>query len=356
MAVKVVLFAAFALQLIAALIALLLNRRYRERSAWTLISATAIVMAVRPLASLLLIWNESPQELAQNLLWAESLATLLIAVLFLSGVAMIDPLFKDLAKAEEVLRKEKHELEESVAATEEEMAVAKAIQRALLPSEPPQLAGVQIAGSSEPAEWTSGDYFDYFALPDGSLLTLVGDVSGHGTGPALLMTETRAYVRAFAQSHCDVGQVLTLTNRALANDVAYGQFVTMFAARIPPDANTLQYASAGQDAHLLRADGTKLVLESTCPPLGVMGGLEIPTSQAVPLQPGDLLLLITDGLNETRNNQKQQWGTDALLKVAQQHRQLPPGGIVEKLFAAARDFRGAKAPEDDNTAVAVKIG
>lgn len=355
MAIKFVLAGAFILQLLAAVIALLLNRRYRQRSAWTLISATALVMAFRPLASLVLTWSETPAEVAENYLWTESLASLLTSILFLSGIAMIEPLFKDLARAEDVLRKENKALEKSVAATEDEMLVARAIQSSLLPSKSPQLAGLEIAGSSEPAEWTSGDYFDYFLLPDGSLITLVGDVSGHGTGPALLMTETRAYVRAFAQNQCDVGQVLTLTNRALANDVSYGQFVTMFAARIYPETRTLEFASAGQDAHLLHADGSRDVLASTSPPLGVLGDLDIPTSPTLELNSGDMLLLITDGLNETRNAAKEQWGIEAVLDEAARQRNASAQEIVQGLLENARAFRGSDSPEDDNTAVIVKL-
>ncbi|MDA7978233.1 MAG: PP2C family protein-serine/threonine phosphatase [Pirellulales bacterium] len=356
MAIKIVLGGAFVLQLAAAVIALLLNRRYRQRSAWSLISAAAIVMAVRPFVSLVILLVEPSVQPAQNLIWTESLATLLISVLFLAGIAMIEPLFKDLAQAEEVLRREKHDLEVSVAATEQEMSVARAIQKSLLPEGSPELAGMEIAGSSEPAEWTSGDYFDYFKVSEDSLLAVVADVSGHGTGPALLMTETRAYVRALAQTHTDVGEVLTLTNRALAHDIAYGQFVTMFAAWINAETRQLCYASAGHDAYLLRADGTRQVLESSSPPLGVVEDLKIPTSPPIDLKAGDLLLLVTDGLNETRNPAKTQWGVESVLNNAALHRDQPASTIVENLFLEAREFREDTAQEDDNTAVVIKIG
>lgn len=354
-AAKLLLGGAFICQMLAAILALLLNRRYRQRSAWTLISAAAFVMAIRPLASLLIIWDTDVTEVTQGYLWTESLATLLTSILFLAGIALIEPMFKDLARADDILRREKSDLEKSVAATAHEMQTARAIQQSLLPHNSPQIPGLRIAGSSEPAEWTSGDYFDYFVLADGSLVTVVGDVSGHGTGPALLMTETRAYVRALSQSHGDVGEILTLTNRALANDVVYGQFVTMFAARIDAATRSMTYASAGQDAYLLHSNGEREPLCSTSPPLGVIGSIQIPTSAPRPLHPGDLLLLITDGLNETRNASLEQWGLDRALAAVRETREQSPEQIVRELFRRAAAFRGDKPQEDDNTAVVIKI-
>ena len=103
---------------------------------------------------------------------------------------------------------------------------------------------------SHPAELTGGDYFDYFPLLGGGVGVAIGDVCGHGFGPALLMAATRAYLRALALTNARVGDILSLANRALAADVDDGRFVTLFLARLDPAARTLVYANAGPPIRL----------------------------------------------------------------------------------------------------------
>src|SRR5205823_14364179 len=112
------------------------------------------------------------------------------------------------------------------------------------------LAGFDIGGASYPAEATGGDYFDYIPLGDGTLVVAIGDVSGHGLGPALLMASTRAYLRALALVHTDITQMLALANRVLCQDTNE-QFVTLVLARLDPDSGTLIYASAGHPSGYL---------------------------------------------------------------------------------------------------------
>src|SRR5437660_761418 len=108
----------------------------------------------------------------------------------------------------------------------DEMRIARQIQQKLFPVAPLPLPGFDIGGASLPAEATGGDYFDYVPIRDGSLGILIGDVSGHGFGPALLMAQTRAYLRAFLLSHTDVRDIIALVNRALTDDSPDGHFMT----------------------------------------------------------------------------------------------------------------------------------
>ena len=109
----------------------------------------------------------------------------------------------------------------------EEFRAAQEIQQRLYPLHSPSLAGFDIAGALYPAKDAAGDYFDYIPMADGRLGIVVGDVSSHGMGPALLMSETRACLRTLAQVHSDVGEILTRTNRVLAMDTADFHFVTL---------------------------------------------------------------------------------------------------------------------------------
>ena len=118
---------------------------------------------------------------------------------------------------------------------QEELRIARQIQQKLFPVAPLPLPGLDIAGASFPAEATGGDYFDYIPMRDGSLAVVIGDVCGHGFGPALVMAELRAYLRAFLLTRTDVGEIVGLLNHALADDT--DRFVTLLIAKLDPAAS-----------------------------------------------------------------------------------------------------------------------
>src|SRR5262249_3409302 len=118
-------------------------------------------------------------------------------------------------------------------ATEAEFRVARGIQQLLFPRTAPAVVGFDIGGASYPTEATGGDYFDYIPLCDGTLAVAIGDVSGHGLGPALLVASLRASLRALARVHADVGEILRLANRTLSED-ARDRFLPLFLAPLHP--------------------------------------------------------------------------------------------------------------------------
>src|SRR4051794_34174476 len=137
----------------------------------------------------------------------------------------------------------------------EEIRLARQIQQKLFPVAPLPPAGFDISGASYPAEATGGDYFDYIPMR-GGLGVVIGDVSGHGFGPALLIAELRAYLRAFLLTRTDVGEIVGLLNRALADDAPEGYFATLLLACLDPATRSFVYASAGHvPAYILGRDG-----------------------------------------------------------------------------------------------------
>src|SRR2546426_8505280 len=147
--------------------------------------------------------------------------------------------------SEVVQRQERKRAEEELRINKEQFRVAREIQQRLFPKTSPQPPVFDIAGASYPAEATGGDYFDYLSMADGSLGIVVADVTGHGVGPALLMAETRAYLRTLAMNAPDVGEILTLANQVLAEDVDFERFVTLILAKLDARARSLVYTSAG---------------------------------------------------------------------------------------------------------------
>ena len=186
-------------------------------------------------------------------------------------------------------RSRRRHAEEAMRDTSEEFRAAQEIQQRLYPAGPPVLAGFDIAGALFPTKATAGDYFDFIPMLDGRLGVVLGDVSSHGMGPALLMSETRAYLRTLAQIHGDVGEILTRANRLLAADASDFHFVTLAMARLDPQDRSMVYASAGQRGYLLRSGIETMILDSTSLPLGVRDDTVVPAAAPIALTPGDLL-------------------------------------------------------------------
>jgi serine phosphatase RsbU (regulator of sigma subunit) len=236
-----------------------------------------------------------------------------------------------------------------------EIRIARHIQQRLFPAAPLPLAGFEIAGASYPAEATGGDYFDYIPFHDGSVGIAIGDVSGHGFGPALLMAEMRAYLRAFALTRADVAEILSLTNQALVRDVD-GRFATLLLARLDAGKRSFVHASAGhQTAYILDAAGTvKSLLKSTGIALGVMPDGEFSAASPVRLDPGDVVFLLTDGILEAHGTDQALFGAERALEIVRANRTKTAKEIVHILCASAREFCSYRTQVDDMTAIIIK--
>ncbi|MCA9126326.1 MAG: SpoIIE family protein phosphatase [Planctomycetales bacterium] len=355
MAFKIALLLAFGFQLAAAILALRLNVRYRIYSAWFFVSASAVVAAILRLTTLCETWTTPPDIEGNWVQWASAFVSLVASVLLLAGMSVIEPFFKQMAQAQETLRNEHKQLESIVKETEEELRLAQRIQRRLLPSTVPNLPHMEVYGQSNPAVWTSGDYFDYLTLRDGSTAIVVADVSGHGLGPALLMSSTRASFRGIAPTTSDVGELLTNGNLAVADSVSDREFVTAMAVQFDYQQRTLTYAGAGHAGYLLRADGSSEMLPSDAPPLGILTDLTICASTRTEIMPGDILLLVTDGILETCNESGEMFGESSLTATVSAHRTASAEKIVHALLSAAQEFSGQQPQQDDITAVVVKF-
>jgi phosphoserine phosphatase RsbU/P len=262
---------------------------------------------------------------------------------------------------------ERRRAEEELARTAAEFRVARRIQQKLFPSATPQLPGLDIGGAtfgfdiggaSYPAEAIGGDYYDYLALPDGSLGVAVGDVSGHGIGPALLMAEVRAYLRAFAQTGAGVGATLGLVNRVLLPDIEGDRFITLLLARLDPRGRSLTYASAGHaTGYVFDAAGeVRRPLPSTSIPLGILADCDFPGSEVIALEAGDLVLFLTDGVVESRAPDGAIFGTRRTADLVRVYRRAPAREIVENLYHAVRAYAQNQPQYDDITATVIKVG
>ena len=238
-----------------------------------------------------------------------------------------------------------------------EVHTARSIQQKLFPAAAPALAGFDIFGMSHPAEDMGGDYFDYLPLPAESCAIAIGDVCGHGMGPALLMATTRAYLHVLALRYTDMGEILALANRALAADVGDGRFVTLLLGRLDCAARSFVYASAGHHpGFVLGPSGdVRKVLRSTGVPLGIEPDSLFPAAPEIVLDAGDLVLLLTDGLAETTAPDGQPFGMERALEVVLANQLKPARAIVQSLYEAVRAFAQHQPQLDDITAIVIKL-
>ena len=238
-----------------------------------------------------------------------------------------------------------------------QLTAAQEIQRRLLPQRTPSIPGTEIGGVLVPAEYAAGDFYDYLTMRDGAPAFVIGDVSGHGFGPALLMSLTHTLVRVLTEIENDITKILAQTNNFLVKETQDDRFVTLFYARYDVEKRTICYASAGHPPAYVMDDkgNVKARLVSTCLPLGVLPDVAFPSVADVQLERGDLLLMLTDGILETSDPGHELFGETRMLELLRRHRELPPDCILAALHDELREFSGESLLRDDVTAVILKV-
>jgi serine phosphatase RsbU (regulator of sigma subunit) len=238
-----------------------------------------------------------------------------------------------------------------------ELALAAEIQRCLLPEQPPQIDGFELAGWSQPANATGGDTYDFMVLPDQQVMVTLGDASGHGMGPALVITEARAILRAFALSLRDPAMILRDARQLLVMDLPTNRLITCFVGILDPGAGTLTYAAAGQGPILVYRKETDEFETSpaTGPPLSPGLPAEIGASlESLRLGHGDFVVLASDGFYEAPNPAREQLSAQRLIAALHAARR----GSLEDIIAASRSavttFCEGVPQEDDMTIVLLR--
>ena len=239
---------------------------------------------------------------------------------------------------------------------ETQMQIARDIQFRLFPENPRQSKAYSCAGDCRPADLTSGDYYDFISCPDGSQLMIVADVSGHGIGPALLMAETRAYARALLSKNEDLTTALLELNSFISRDVSDGRFVTFFVCRFDAGDSTLQYVGAGHEAQLIRASGESQRLRASTFPLGLGESMMAPFQETLHLNPGDTVLIVTDGLIEAQAPSREIFGWKRLEKLVEKNDQASAEQLLAVVFDAVNTFSCGNPQTDDQTAVVLRLG
>jgi len=237
-----------------------------------------------------------------------------------------------------------------------QLRIARELQQRFLKAKV-SLAGFDVAGVSYSAVATSGDYFDLISMPDGCIWMVIGDVSGHGIGAAMIMTETRAYLRMLIKIESDPGVLLTLLNKELATDLDEYHYVTLLVARLDPHRNLLDYAGAGHiPAYLLNSSGkVAQIIKSNGVPLGFLPEEKYDKSDPIKLAKGNILVFLTDGITEAFGPNETEFGFERALNTIHNHRQNTAQEILKHLYQEVRSFSNQQIQADDITFVICKV-
>jgi sigma-B regulation protein RsbU (phosphoserine phosphatase) len=240
---------------------------------------------------------------------------------------------------------------------EKELELARTIQMGLLPKKPPEVKGVSFAALSVPARKVGGDYYDFFELADGRVALVVADVSGKGMPAAILTATIRASLRM--ETHVNPGlplsNLMAAVNSWTCRDASNNMFVTMFFAIYDPRTRAFEYSNAGHlPPMIFKPDGSYRQLSAGGCFLGIMEFVEYETEQLT-MEPGDTLVVLTDGVTDTHDANKQVFGLDRVIATVRENLHLAADELRDEIYEATVLFRGAEEQFDDITILVAKF-
>jgi PAS domain S-box-containing protein len=237
-----------------------------------------------------------------------------------------------------------------------EMDFARLVQAALLPDKQPDWKGFDIFGRSYPARQTCGDWFDYLTLADGSLGLVVGDVSGKGFGPAILSATTAAYLESLAENHCDIRRILESCNQMVCRRSLDGHFAVLAFGRIQPGTRVFTYGGAGDEVLIVGRDGRRKHIHAASGiPVGMAEDVCYEMPVEIPLESGDVVLMLTDGFREAVKPTRELFGVARIVQTVAENLDATASEIFDAVWQAAHDFSEGHQQHDDMTGIVIKV-
>ncbi|MGI8656749.1 MAG: SpoIIE family protein phosphatase [Pyrinomonadaceae bacterium] len=235
-----------------------------------------------------------------------------------------------------------------------ELQLAREIQQRFQPTSAPPCPGYELQGISFPCYEIGGDYYDFIQREDGRLVIALGDVSGKGTAAALLMSSLHAAIHAQALSNNSLSDIISAVNRYLAANIPSNRFVTLFYAELDPQNGALSFLNAGHNPPLIvRAAGTMEQLDSGGLPLGIMPDARFSEGRTQ-LQPGDALVIYSDGVSESTDPHGEEFGATRLYEAVAGNLAATASGLRDCIESAITKFAQGTPSADDITLVIVK--
>jgi phosphoserine phosphatase len=260
----------------------------------------------------------------------------------LTGVAIKRQMLLDEAEA-------KHRLER-------DLNIAREIQQRLLPKALPHIPGYDIAGWNLAADETGGDIYDFVPLSDGRVGVMIADATGHGIGPALIVSQCRSVMRAISDVISTPSQLVRRLNDMLCEDLPSDRFVTLCFGMLDPVRHRIDYVSAGHgpQLHFQGRTGQARSFNATCFPLGIMPGADIVPATPIHLEVGDIFVMITDGFLEWSRPDETQYGESRLVDLLRDNGSLPADELIQRIYRDVLDFSEGTPQLDDLTVILIK--
>ncbi len=239
-----------------------------------------------------------------------------------------------------------------LARKEAELSFALKVQQALFPRVLPSCGGLEFSAVCIPASGISGDYYDVLQLPDGRLIFAIADISGKGISAAILMANLQAFLRVVATSGSPPGEVCQKLNLHLHQVTDASRFATIFYGEWHPSRRVLRYVNAGHNPPFLIGKTGSRTLKHGGIPLGILPEYTFETGE-VPLRPGDLLVMFSDGITEAGAREGKEFGEERLQALIHSQDGKPLSEIEKGILRAVRAWTGDEV-EDDMTLVLVR--
>ncbi|MDZ7344686.1 MAG: SpoIIE family protein phosphatase [candidate division KSB1 bacterium] len=241
---------------------------------------------------------------------------------------------------------------------ESELELSHKLQRALLPQQLPEIAGLQVAAFSQPATIVGGDYFDFFRFRDGAHGLAIADVMGKGLPASMLMASLQSSLRILVPESVSPAAVVQRLNGLFCHNIHLIRFITLFLGHYNSETRVLTYCNAGHNPPLLfrrQRQGMEPIcwLQPTGAAIGLAESFHF-GAETVMLPPGEVLMLYTDGVTEAMNARGEEFGENRLVELVRKKSTLGPKELIKELRLALLDFTGGQTSADDLTIVACK--
>lgn len=238
--------------------------------------------------------------------------------------------------------------------TQREIEIAREVQERLFPQDAPSLPRLSLAGYCRPAQGVGGDYYDMLLLRDGRVGIAIGDVSGKGISAALLMASLRASLRGLTlASHNNFACLMEQMNGLVYEASAQNRYATFFFGAFDAKTRELECVNAGHNPPLIVRGEEVIRIEASGPVVGLLPKAQY-AEQRIVLEPGDLLLLYTDGISEAMTAREEEWGEEGMIGAAREAAKGSAAQILEAVLQAADRFTAGAPQHDDMTLLVLK--
>jgi len=238
---------------------------------------------------------------------------------------------------------------------EEELDIAREIQRNLLPQKIPSLKNFDIAAVNISSKQVGGDYYDIIELDENDCVVAIADVSGKGVPASLLMANMQAFLQVICRQNIPLDEATGLINDLISKNTTDGRFITFFWGTLNNHDKTFEYVNAGHNPPLLIRDGKIIKLEIGGMILGVMKTLMRYRSEKIQLMKDDVLVMFTDGISEAMNKKSEEFSDEALEKLSLQMASTSAEIILKGIQSEVQKFTDGAHQSDDITLVVIKV-